>query len=109
MNLTLIVSIIAGLVGLPLLWSVAIDILKLVGVVNDGTAAQWNAGFGIVELILVAVAVNFFPALNIAKIDSLLGEIAQFAAMIVALIAQIVVAKATHAVTSKIFPALSFS
>jgi hypothetical protein len=104
-----ILTIIGGLVGLPALWSVFIDILKLCGVVNDGNAPKWNAGFSIALVVLVAIAVNFFPNFDIAKADSLFGELSQFLAYIVALVAQVVVAKATHAVTSRVFPALSFS
>ncbi len=109
MNLALVLTLVAGLVGLPALWSVVIDLLKLAGVVTDGTAGKWNAGFGLVTLILVAVAVNFFPSLNVSTIDKGLLEIAQFAGLLLEYIAQIWVAKGVHALTSKAVPALSFS
>ena len=109
MNLALVLTLVAGLVGLPALWSVVIDLLKLAGVVTDGTAGKWNAAFGLITLILVAVAVNFFPGLNVSTIDKGLLEIAQFAGLLLEYIAQIWVAKGVHALTSKIVPQLSFS
>lgn len=109
MNLSIVLTLIAGLVGLPALWSVIIDLLKLAGVVTDGTAGKWNAAFGLITLVLVAVAVNFFPNLNVSTLDKQLLEIAQFAGLLLSYIAQIWVAKGTHALTSRAIPSLSFS
>jgi hypothetical protein len=108
MNLELALTLLAGLVGLPALWSVIIDLLKFAGVVTEGNAGKWSAAFSILSIIGVLVAVNFFPQLNIGGIDKLLFEIAQFAGIILALLAQIFVAKGTHALTSKVIPGLSF-
>lgn len=108
-NLGLALTIVAGLVGLPLLWSVVIDVLKLLGVVTDRTAGQWSAGFSILSLLMVLVAINFFPQFDLHVADTLLGEIAQFATIILGFLTQILVARGTHAVTARIFPALSFS
>jgi hypothetical protein len=107
MNLQLALTLLAGLVGLPALWSVIIDLLKLAGVVTDGNAGKWNAAFSILSIVLVLVAVNFFPSLNVGGIDKLLLEIAQFAGIILTLLTQIFVAKGTHALTSKVIPKFS--
>jgi len=109
MNLELALTLLAGLVGLPALWSVIIDLLKLAGVVTDGNAGKWSAAFSILSIVGVLVVVNFFPSLNLAGIDKLLLEISQFAGILLTLLAQIFVAKGTHALTSKVVPSLSFS
>lgn len=109
MNLELALTLLAGLVGLPALWSVIIDLLKFVGVVTDGTAGKWSAAFSIFTIVGVLVAVNFFPSLDIQGTDTLLLEIAKFAGIMVTLLTQIFVAKGTHALTSRVIPALSFS
>jgi cytochrome c oxidase assembly factor CtaG len=99
MNLELILTIVAGLVGLPALWSVVIDLLKYFGVVTDGTAGKWSAGFNIVTLIAVAVLVNFFPNFDFAGVDSTLAEVAKFAALIAGYLFQILITNKVHAVT----------
>lgn len=109
MELKLALAVLASLVGLPALWSVIIDLLKFVGVVTDGTAGKWNAAFGLVSLIMILVAVNFFPNLDIGGVDKLLAEIAQFVGILLSFLTQIFVAKGTHALTSRIVPAFSFS
>ena len=109
MNLELALTLLAGLVGLPALWSVIIDLLKFVGVVTDGNAGKWNAAFSILTIVGVLVAVNFFPNLDIQGTDTLLLEIAKFAGILVTLLTQIFVAKGTHALASRVIPALSFS
>ena len=109
MNLELVLSILAGLVGLPALWSVVIDLLKLAGVVTDGTAGKWNAAFSLLSLVGILVAVNFFPSLDIGGTDKLLLEIAQFMGIVLSFVSQIYVAKGTHSLTSRVFPVLSFT
>lgn len=96
MNLELILTIIAGLVGLPALWAVVIDVLKRLGVVTDGNAGLWSAGFNLVTLIVVAVLVNFVPTFDFTKVDNALIEVAQFAALIVSYLFQIIVTKVAH-------------
>lgn len=100
MNLMDILAIVAGLVGLPAVWSVVIDILKQFGVVTDGNAGKWSAGFNLVTLILVAVLVNFVPSFDIGAADNSLVEIAQFLALIVGYVFQIFVTNKVHKATN---------
>lgn len=57
------------LVGFGALISFLVGVLKYFGVVKDGTAEKWVAGFNILGLIFVFVAINFFPQLNLPQID----------------------------------------
>ncbi len=100
MNLDSILAVVAGLVGLPALWSVVIDLLKYFGVVNDGTAGKWSAGFNIVTLIAVAVLVNFLPSFDFAGVDSALAEIAKFLALLGGYILQIFITNKVHKATN---------
>lgn len=109
MNLDLALTLLAGLVGLPALWSVVIDLLKYIGLVTDGNAGKWNAGFSIVSLVVVLVAVNFFPQVDLGGIDAMLVAIAKIASIMIGFITQVWVAKGTHAITSRVIPAFSFS
>lgn len=109
LNLELALGVLAGLVGLPALWSIIIDLLKFAGVVKDGNAGRWSAAFSILSIVGVLVVVNFFPSLDVAGIDKLLLEIAQFAGIILTLLTQIFVAKGTHAITVSVVPSVSFT
>jgi hypothetical protein len=109
MNLALVLSLLASLVGLPALISVVIDALKQYGVISDGNASQWSAGFNLFSLVAVLIVVNFFPTANVATIDGKLLEVAKLAGLILSYVAQIFVSKGVHVALSSIFPKLSFS
>ena len=107
MNLEVALTIIAGLVGLPALWSVIIDVLKYFEVIKEGEAPRWNAAFSALTLIGVLVAVNFFQNVDLVGIDKLLAEIAKFAGIILSFLTQVLVAKGTHALTKVAVPKLT--
>lgn len=104
-----ILLVIGALVGLPALWAAIIDLLKFAGVVTDGTAGKWNAAFNLLTLVLVVVALNFFPALNIPAIDEKLLEIAKLVGLVLVYVAQIFESKGVHALITKVVPKASFS
>lgn len=58
-----------SLVGFGALISFLVGVLKYFGVVKDGTAEKWVAGFNLLGLIFVFVAINFLPQLNLPQID----------------------------------------
>jgi hypothetical protein len=58
-----------SLVGFGMLISFLVGILKYFGVVKDGTADKWVAGFNLLGMIFVFIAINFFPQLNLPAID----------------------------------------
>jgi len=109
MDLTVVLSLLASLVGLPALISVVIDALKQYGIITDSTSGQWSAGFNLFSLVAVLVAVNFFPSVNITSLDGKLLQVAQLAGLMLSYVAQIFVSKGVHAALSSVFPKLSFS
>lgn len=58
-----------SLVGLGALISFIVGVLKYFGVVKDGNAEKWIAGFNLIGLVFVFVAINFLPQLNLPVID----------------------------------------
>lgn len=109
MDLTLVLTVIAGLVGLPALWALLIDILKWAGLVVDDTAGKWSAAFNLVTLIVVAVIVQFFPTVAIPNVDGKLMEIVKFMTLIFGYITQIVGTKGFHLLYTKVFKITAFS
>lgn len=96
-NLDTILAVLAALVGWPALVALVIDILKYLGIVDDGTSGKWNLGFNLVGFVLVGIAVGFFPEIDITKIDEVLAEYVKLAAYIFALVVQILTTRGFHA------------
>ncbi len=108
-NLTAILAIVSGLVGLPMLWAFVIDVLKWAGVVNDGDSGKWAAAFNALTLIAVAISVTFFPSFKLENADATLVDVIKFATLIFGYLAQVFVSKQFHAkLLSKIL-AFSFT
>lgn len=96
-----ILLIVGALVGWPALVALVIDILKLAGIVDDGTAGKWSLGLNLLGFILVGVAVGFYPNVDIPGIDKRLLEIVQIGAYILTVIAQIFITRQAHIVYTK--------
>lgn len=88
----------ASLVGLQLMGSFLIDMLKYVGVVKDGASGQWSAAFQLIVLVGVAVWLEFFPSFDGRALDAQLLELAKLFGLIFVYVTQIVGAKAIHRV-----------
>jgi len=108
-NITLILTILSSLIGLPALFAFLIDVLKWAGVVTDSTSGKWSAAFNALALIVVAVIVTFFPQFNIPNADATLVDIVKFASLIFAYITQIFVSNQVHALVLRRVTAFSFS
>lgn len=91
-------AVTASLVGLQLAISFVIDVLKYVGVVDDGTSGKWSAAFNLVTLIGVAVWLKFFPDFDIHAVDIQLLELAKTLIVVFAYVIQIIGTKAVHKV-----------
>lgn len=89
-----------SLVGLQLFGAFLIDVLKYVGVVNDGTAGKWSAVFQLIALVVVAVLLRFYPTFDIHSLDNQLLELAKVLGMVFAYITQLIGAKAVHQVAA---------
>ena len=90
----------ASLVGLQLFLSFLVDVLKYVGVVNEGTSGYWSAGFNLITLIGVAFWLKLFPTFDIHAVDSQLFDLAKVLSLVFAYITQIIGTKAVHKVSA---------
>jgi hypothetical protein len=98
LTLDQLVAVAVSLIGLQLLLSFLIDVLKYVGVVDAGTAGKWSAAFNLLTLIGVAVWLKFFPLFDIHAADNQLLEVGKLLIYVFAYITQIVGTKRVHAV-----------
>lgn len=89
-------AVAVALVGLQLMQSFIIDLLKYLGVVDDGTAGKWSAVFNLVTLIGVGFYMKFFPAFDIHAVDGKLLELANLLIYVFAYVTQIVGTKHFH-------------
>lgn len=88
-----------ALVGFAALVSLVINVLKVFGVVKDGTADKWVAGFNLAGVLALLVVKQFFPELQIQPVDNLLGEIAVVGSYILSYVVMILGSKLTYMAT----------
>ena len=87
------------LVGFAALASLLINVLKVFGVVKDGTAAKRVAGLNLAGVLTLLVAKQFFPELQIQPIDNMLGEIAVVGSYILSYVLMLLGSKLTYVAT----------
>ena len=85
-----------ALVGFAALVSLLINVLKAVGVVKDGTADKWVAGFNLAGVLALLVIKKFFPELQIKPIDNAMGEIAVIGSYILSYVVMLLGSKVTY-------------
>lgn len=95
-SLDMVLTIAATMVGTQMLISVAIDVLKWAGVVTNGNAGKWSAGFNLFGLAGIAVALGLYPNFDFPKLDAHFVIIAQFASLVFGYIVQVVGTKRMH-------------
>jgi hypothetical protein len=85
-----------GLVGFAALAAVVIDLLKRVGIVQDGTAPTWSLGINLVGFIAFVAVSLWKPNFDFLTLDAALATVATIAASIITFIVQLITANATH-------------
>jgi len=101
LTLDQVLSVAGSMVGLWALLSLAINVLKVAGVVDPGTAGKWSAVFNLLAIGAVAYILGSNPAFDFAKFDTSLQIIAQFGALVLAYLVNVMGAKALHTVQVK--------
>lgn len=86
----------ASLVGVSKLVTVLVNLLKLTGLVKDGTSAQWAAGFNLAAFIALVLLGVFRPDLTMELLDGYAGQIAAILLFVLGFITQIVGSKTGH-------------
>lgn len=104
------VLLIAGsMLGLQLLVSLVVDVLKWAGVVKDGDSGRWSAGFNLFSIAGIAVTIALKPDFDFTSLDTNLVVIAQFATLLFSYIVQIVGSKKLHQFTTQVIGIKVFS
>lgn len=91
-----IMIICEGLFGTSALIALLVNVLKWTGVVNDGTAGKWSAGFNLAVIVLVTVVFKLYPSFDFGNVDAQIAEFVRVAGIICAYIIQIVGTKRFH-------------
>lgn len=95
-SLDVVLSIAGSMVGVELLISLAINVLKWAGVVSDGTAGKWSAVLNLGGLAIIAVTLGVNPAFDFAKLDAQLVDVAKFLSLIFGYVVQVAGTKYFH-------------
>ncbi len=86
----------AALLGFAALVSLIVNVLKTFGVVKDGTADKWVAGFNLLGLLVLGVVRIFFPQYDVKPVDAALGTVAMIGTYILGYIVMLLGSKLTY-------------
>lgn len=86
-----------GLLGFAAFVSLLINVLKWAGVVKDGTADKWVAGFNLVGVLALYITRLFVPNFDPLSIDSALAEAAVVGGYIFTFVVMVFGSKLTYA------------
>lgn len=87
----------AALGGLAVLIAWLVNLLKIVGIVKDGTAQTWTAGFNLVALALLWAARIWYPGLDVEGLDEALQAVLVVALPVLNWLVSLLISKLTHA------------
>lgn len=91
-----VLAIAGSLVGAALLIALLIDVLKLTGAVNDGTAGKWSAAINLVVLVAIPIVLKLKPEFDFGALDAQLQTLATFGYLVFSYVVQIVSTKELH-------------
>lgn len=104
------VLVIAGsLVGLWAVFALVVNILKVVGVVDPGTAGKWSAALNLLGVIGIAFVLASNPTFDFLSLDAKLKIIAEFGSMILVLVVNMLGTQAMHNMMVKNFGIRAFT
>ena len=91
------VLVIAGsMLGLQLLISVAIDLLKGSGLVGYGYAGWWSGFLNLFALFGISVLIGLYPDFDFPAVDAQLMDIARFAGLLLTYVIQVKGTQSLH-------------
>ena len=100
-SLDQVLAVAITLVGLWALLSVLINVLKVTGVVDDGTAGKWSAVFNLIALGVIAYILGVNPAFDFVALDARLQVIAQFGTLVLTYLINVMGTRAANQVQVK--------
>lgn len=90
------VTEVLALLGFAAFISLVVNILKFFGVVKDGTADKWVAGFNLVGILALYFVRLFLPTFDPLPIDNVLAQIAAVGGFILSYLTMIFGSKITY-------------
>ena len=85
------------LIGFAALVSMIVNVLKFFGVVKDGQADKWVAGFNLAGVLALFVVRMFIPEFDPMPLDTIFGQIASVGVYIMSFVVMIFGSKLTYA------------
>ena len=80
---------VAALAGFAGLFALVINVLKVFGVVKDGDAQLWSAGFNLVLILAVYISRIFWPEFEFSVLDPIAQEVATVGTFVLSYIVQL--------------------
>ncbi len=91
-----VLAIAGSLLGVALLIALLVDMLKVTGVVTDGTSGRWSAAMNLIVLLAVAVVLKVQPAFDFSAMDAQIKTLAEFGYLVLSYIVQIIGSQQLH-------------
>lgn len=95
-DLSNLVVQLGGLSGFAALVSFLVNTLKYFGIVKDGEASRWSAGFNLLGLAGLLFINVYKPGMNVTAIDSKLSGFVQFGVIVFSYVTMLIASKGTH-------------
>ncbi len=95
-DLNYLLTIVGSMVGLQLIISLVINVLKWGGAISDGVAGKWSAALNLCGVAVIAVVIYINPVFDFTKLDSQLVDIARFGALLFGFVVQFAGTKYVH-------------
>lgn len=95
-SLDVVLAVASSLVGLWAVLALIVNVLKIVGVVDPGTAGKWSAAFNLAGITVIAVILAANPAFDFIALDAQLKTIAEFGSMFLVFVVNMLGTQAMH-------------
>lgn len=77
-----VIALFATLAGVTALIIFAVNALKKIGWVKDGSADVWQKGLTLLAFVLLLVQQAYFPQFDVLKLDSIAAALAQLGTLV---------------------------
>jgi hypothetical protein len=104
-----VIGIASSMLGLWATISLVINILKVFKVVDAGTSGKWSAALNLIGVLGVAAVLATDPVFDFSALNSQLQIIAQFGALVLTFVVNMIGTQAMHKVQVKTLHIRSFT
>ena len=97
LDLSKLVAEFLALVGLAAFLAGVVNLLKLLGIVQDGSSATWSAALNLVGFVLFVALKIFSPDIDVLGLDGMLKTVAEVLVLLLSLFGQVFFSRLVHA------------